>query len=149
MPEIKPSPEMTWLLGLVGTWTWRMPSGDGGAIQTGTETVTAVGEAWIIIQGEFQGSTNVFQFGYDPAKEKIVGTFICSVMQYLWTYEGVLDGNRMVMMAEGPRLDGKPGLMTYRDTFTLTDPNRRTLTSEFLDDAGAWTPFMSSEYTRQ
>jgi uncharacterized protein DUF1579 len=42
--------------------------------------------------------------GYDPEKKQYVGTWVGSMMSYLWVYDGSLDAEEKVLTlnAEGP-----------------------------------------------
>ena len=93
-------PEHHWLQKLVGEWTYEheMAMEPGGPLQkfTGTETVRTLGGFWVLCEGrgEMPGggeAVTVMTLGYDPAKKRYVGTFIGSMMSYLWLYDGELD----------------------------------------------------------
>ena len=72
----------------------------------GSETVRTLGDAWVLCYGEGEwpdggiGKT-VMTLGYDPAKQRFVGSFIGSMMANLWVYDGQLDASRQ---GTAPRL---------------------------------------------
>jgi hypothetical protein len=87
--------------------------------------------------------------GYDPAKKRYTGTFIASMMTYLWIYDGALDaaGNVLVLDAEGPGMNGK--MAKYQDAIEMRSGDHRILTSQVLGDDGKWTRFMTAHYRRK
>ncbi len=151
--------EHRWLQRLVGEWIatgealmspdqppeqWEIP-----------ERVGSVGKLWVqcVSQGEMPGcgpATTVMTLGYDPARKHFVGTFIGSMMTYLWTYEGELDASRqaLTLRAEGPDNSGSGKMAQYRDVIRFTDDNHRTLTSYVQGANGEWTQFMNASYRR-
>jgi hypothetical protein len=106
-----------------------------------------LGDVWLILEGS--GETQyglhhyIFQLGFDPDKGKFVGTFTCAMMAGLWVYEGVLEGNRLILYTRGPAFDGS-GMANYRDVFTV-ETGRRIMTSEAEQADGSWTEFMRTE----
>lgn len=158
--QIEPQAEHLWLQKLVGEWTCEYDGPPGpdqtSAKLTGTEIVRSIGDVWVTCEsgGVMPGggpTMTVMTLGYDPQKGSFVGTFIGSMMTYLWVYEGQLDstGNRLVLSAEGPdfAVEGKMG--QYRDTVEFKSDDHRVLTSETLGEDGNWTHFMSVEYHRK
>lgn len=150
-----------WLQRLVGDWTYAVDPGEGeGAPQTklgGTEQVRALGEVWIVGDGRGRmpdGSPADWQLtlGYDPGRQRFVGTWIGSMMNFLWVYhDGFLDADRRVLTleAEGPTFDGTPGTALYRDIVTLQGDDVRILTGNVRGADGQWNAFMRTTYTRQ
>ena len=49
-------------------------------------------------------STTIMTLGYDPQKERFVGTFVASMMTHMWHYNGSLDAAEKVLTldTEGP-----------------------------------------------
>lgn len=140
----KPTAEHAWLKQQVGKFV--VTEGD----MLGTETWSMIGDVWLIGRGEGagEGQQHVYQYtiGFDPELGKFVGTFITSMMTKIWRYEGWLDGDILVLEAEGPDFTGE-GTTTYRDHYKL-EGGTRTIWSLVLKD-GDWTEFMrySSERT--
>jgi hypothetical protein len=156
--HVTPQAEHEWLKQLVGEWTYEYeaPQEDGTMVKfTGTETVRTLGDVWVQAEGRGPmpgGGESVMQLtlGYDPAKGKYVGTFIGSMMTYLWVYEGSVteDGTRLELASEGPSFTDDGGTSRYIDTVQLEGPDRRLLLSRVQGADGTWQDFMRTEYTR-
>lgn len=149
-------PEHRWLQRLVGEWTSVMEgTGPDGTVvrHGGTETVRSLGGVWIVSEGvmempEGENGTSLMSLGYDPERKRFVGTFIASMMTFMWVYDGRLEGNRLVLDTEGPRFTEEGGMTRYVDTIELISDDHRVLTSAQLGDDGKWTEFMRAEYRR-
>ena len=156
--QAEPRPEHRWLQRLAGEWTYEGESaGEGGgppSRHTGTERVRALGGVWMVCEmrgdAPVADAESIMTLGYDPDAGRFVGTFVSSMMTYLWRYEGRLDadGTTLTLDAEGPSLteEGKTG--RYRDVIRLDGDDRRTFTSTFLADDGRWREFMTMHYRR-
>lgn len=152
--------EHDWLNKLVGEWTTEMespPAPDKPPEKfIGTDSVRALGGAWVLCEGRGEipgGGTaiNIMTLGYDPLKKKYVGTFIASMMTFLWVYEGTVDatGKILTLDTEGPHF-GTPGKMAkYKDIIEFKSDDHRTLTSRMLGDDGQWHEFMVANYRRK
>jgi hypothetical protein len=152
--------EHQWLQKLVGEWTYESevfmgadkPPERGG----GTETVRSIGGLWTIAegQGEMPGcgaATTVMTLGYDPQKQRFVGTWLGSIMTHLWIYEGELDASETVLSlnTEGPSMSGDGAMGKYKDVIEFQSDDHRVLTSHMLGDDGQWQQFMTANYRRQ
>jgi hypothetical protein len=94
----------------------------------------------------------IMTLGYDPQKQRFVGTFIGSMMTYLWVYEGSLDaaGKVLTLDAEGPSFaPGAQGMAKYKDAIEFLTDDHRTLTSRMLGPDGQWQEFMTAHYRRR
>jgi len=141
---------------MIGTWTFVVESDSADPQRhVGTEVVRSLDGVWII--GEARGAepggkeeASVLILGYDPERERFVGTFVGNGMTYLWTYEGEADdaGDRLVLHAEGPSFVVEGETAKYMDTMTFEGPDVRTLTSRYLGDDGDWHAFMKMTYRR-
>jgi hypothetical protein len=120
-----PQKEHQWLQKLVGEWTYetevKMESGQPVENSTGTETVRSLGGLWVLAEGrgEMPGcgtATTLITLGYDPQKQRYVGTWIGSMMTYLWLYEGELDANETVLTlnSEGLSITGDEKMAKYK-----------------------------------
>lgn len=149
-----------WLLQLVGEWTME-GEGDMGPGQpphksTGTESVQALGELWIVcagtgdMPGGAQGHMRM-TLGYDPEKKAFVGSWVGSMMTHMWVYQGQLDAARKVLTldTEGPSFAGDGKTARYQDVVTLVDADTRTLHSQTLGEDGRWKRFMTATYRRR
>ena len=147
-----------WLQQLLGDWTYESTVATGaGDSETyiGTDRVRALGEFWVIAdgEGEFPGNgpaRMVVTLGYDPLRKRFTGTFIHSMMSYLWLYDGELDGTRRILTLEstGPAMAGPDTTARYRDVIEIVGESERLFTSYALQDDGNWHQFMSARYTR-
>jgi len=156
--QFEPQPQHHWLKQLIGNWTFEMEALSGPdrppEHQTGTQTVRALGEAWI--QSEIisevpnaDAITNMLTLGYDPQKQKFVGTFVSSCMASLWIYEGDLDAAEKVLTlaTTGPSMTGK-GLVPYQDVIEIVDQDHHSLTSHMQGEDGNWVRFMEMKFRR-
>ena len=160
MGHVEPQAEHRWLRQLVGEWTYEMemPPGEGhpeGKV-TGTETVRALGDLWVVLEGRGQmpgGDEAVMQMtlGYDPARKAVVGTWIASMMAYLWVYEGRLraDGRALELESDGPDMKGEGRLVRYMDVVEMVSPDHRTLTGHVRGEDGSWQPITTTHYHRK
>lgn len=147
-----------WLQQLIGDWTYESTVATGqddSETYTGTDRVKALGDFWIIAEGaaEFPGqgmAHMVVTLGYDPRRKRFIGTFIHSMMSYLWHYDGELDGTRRVLTLEsaGPSMSGAGATARYRDVIEIVDASQRLFSSYALDEDGKWQAFMQARYTR-
>jgi hypothetical protein len=150
--------EHQWLERLVGEWTYEHECSMGPdqppSKLTGTDSVRSLGGAWVICEGRGNmpgGGTGltIMSLGFDPAKNKFVGTFIGSMMTNLWVYEGSLAGNVLTLDAEGPSFAGDGKTAKYQDIIELKSDDYRTLTSQQLGADGKWVHFMTAHYRRK
>ena len=160
MKEPELTPEHEWLLQLVGDWTFEhaAPPTEGqppGTIQ-GTETFRALGNTWV--QGEAlshmpDGRPAISQMtlGWNPAKGRYEGTWLGSMMAWLWVYDGELDPSRRILSlySEGPSMSDDGTVAQYKDVIELHGNDRRTLTGHAKAPDGRWQQFMQVEYRRQ
>jgi hypothetical protein len=157
MTNPEPTREHQWLQRLVGEWTSEMECVMGPdkppETHRGTDSVRSIGGLWVVCEGKGEmpgggGATTIMTLGYDPARQKFVGTFIGSMMTHMWVYEGTLKGNALTLDTEGPKFDGTSGMAKYQDVIELPDDNTRVLWSQSLGDDGKWTRFMTANYRR-
>src|SRR5690606_3588053 len=114
----QPQHEHEWLGKLVGEWTTEMHASmapdQPPQVFRGKETVRSLRGLWAICDGEGEtpGAASgqpVMTRGYDPKQGRYVGTFIASMMTFMWLYEdGRLDpsGKKLILEAEGPSFAG-------------------------------------------
>lgn len=144
MPEMAgPVQQHQWLKKFVGDWTTDIEliaPGSEPIKESCTETVRAVGEFWIITdtRSKFMGEqyTAVLTLGYDPKKEKYIGTYVDSMTSQLWTYEGKLDesGNKLILNTEATMPDGAS--VKFRETHEIKSNDHRVFTSELIGPDG-------------
>ena len=156
----EPQKEHEWLQKLVGEWNYEseatMEPGKPPMRFSGTENVRSLGGLWILAegQGEMPGggtATTMMTLGYDPQKKRFVGTWVGSMMTYLWVYDGELDAAESVLTlnAEGPSMATEGKIEKYKDVIEFKNDNHRVLTSHMLGDDGEWHGFMTANYRRK
>ena len=159
MPNAEPQTAHRWLQRMVGKWTSEaeMTGEPDTPADTcrGAERVRSIGDLWIVAegQGEMPGggiATMIMTLGYDPQRQRFVGTWIGSMMTHLWIYEGSLDdtGRVLTLEAEGPSMEGDGTMAKYRDAIELESDDRRVLRSSVLGRDGVWRQFMTARYRR-
>lgn len=159
MPEMPtPQKEHQWLQKFVGQWATEteisMPGQEPMTIE-GEETVKSLGGFWIIsdLKCDFDGGQmhGVMTVGYDPRSKQYVGSWIDSMTNYFWKYEGELDasGKKLTLNSEGPCPMKGGELTKMRDVVEFVDDDTRTLTSYAQDENGQWQSFMKMTATRK
>jgi hypothetical protein len=156
----QPQKEHQWLQRLVGEWYVEgeciMGPDQTPSKSTGSESVRSIGGLWTMGEGKGEtpegGSmTSIMTLGFDPQKNRFVGTFIASVMTYLWVYHGTLDaaGTVLTLDTEGPDFSGGSNLVKYQDIIEFVDNDYRVLRSQLLGPDGKWNHFMTAHYRRK
>jgi Protein of unknown function (DUF1579) len=158
--QAEPRKEHQWLHKLVGEWTYEIePSAEPGKPSekwTGTESVRSIGGLWVLAEGQGQmpgggSATMVTTLGFDPQRGRYVGTWIGSMMTFLWVYDGELDAAERVLTlnADGPDMSTEGKMAKYKDVIELVSDDHRVLTSHMLGDDGQWHQFMRADYRRK
>ena len=157
--QAEPQKEHQCLHRLLGEWTYEheatMAPGQPPEKFRGTESVRSLGGLWIVAegQGEMPGggtATMIMTLGYDPAKQRYLGTWVGSMMTHLWVYDGALDAAERVLTleAEGPSMAGDGKLAKYRDVIEFKSNDHRVLTSHMLGEDGTWQQVMTGHFRR-
>jgi uncharacterized protein DUF1579 len=159
-PKVEPQKEHRWLHKLVGDWTAEMECAMGPdqppMKSKGSESVRSLGGLWTL--GEGQGDApdgtpvrSLMTLGYDPQKQRFVGTFVASMMTHMWPYEGTLDQaeKTLTLDSEGPHFSGDGKMAKYQDIIEFVDDDHRILRSRMLGDDGKWIDFMTAHYRRK
>lgn len=150
--------EHRWLERLVGDWTFEVVAtmGDGQDPTTsrGVERTRSI-ELWVVSEGEGEMCPghvmkSIMTLGFDPKRERFIGTFVASPMTHLWVYEGTLNAERTLLTldTEGPSFLKEGEMGRYRDLIELLPDGRRRLRSQALKDDGTWWEFLVATYTR-
>jgi hypothetical protein len=158
--KVEPQKEHAWLGRLVGDWTYENESSMGPDQPpmkfSGTESVRSLGDVWALCEGrgEMPGGAvgvTLMTLGYDTAKKRFVGTFIGSMMTFMWVYDGELDasGKVLTLNAEGPSFAVEGKMAKYQDIIEFVSDDHRTLSAQVLGDDGRWTRFMTAHYRRK
>lgn len=148
-----------WLLQLVGEWEFEtecsMGPGQPPLKSSGKQSTRPLGSLWTLGEMENVGPDNqpsrsVITIGFDPVKQRFVGTFVSSCMTHLWPYDGQLDEVRAVLTldSEGPSFTDDGTMAKYQDRIEFMDKNRYVLSSRFQNQDGTWTEFMKANYSR-
>ncbi len=149
-----------WYDDFVGEWEFTHtcdagPENGGVNKSSGKLSARSLGGLWLQMEctGEMPdgsgGWTSIFSLGYSIPKKKFVGTFVASMMDHLWIYEGDLDvtGKVLTLNVEGPKFSGD-GMTMYQDIIEKRDPNFWILRSRMQQDDGRWVEFMLGEHRR-
>ena len=147
-----------WLHRMVGEWTYEgggtMPD---GSIEksSGTESVRKLGEYWVVAdtRGTMPDDDSEFHMvislGYDIKKGKFVGSWVGSMMETLWVYDGHMgEDGTLNLDSEGEDMSDDTKTATYRDTIRFESDDVRVHASLYQNASGEWAPFMSLRYTR-
>ena len=142
--------EHSFLERLIGEWTVTAPDMTGS--EPWTETVRSLHGIWFVAEGtgrmpDGKEATSILTLGYNAAKGKYIGSWIGSMMDYMWVYEGEVDasGNVLDLYTTGPDFSGD-GFADYRECITFVDDNHRTFTSSARQEDGSWKQFMEAHY---
>lgn len=150
--------EHLWLQKLNGDWTFEgecvMGPDQPSAKSTGTQSVRSLGGLWSIGEGEGKmpdgnAMKSIITLGYDPDKQRFVGTFVASCMTHMWPYEGTLDGNVLTLDSEGPSFSGDGTTAKCQDIVEVVDDNHWILRSRMPGEDGKWIEFMTAHYRRK
>lgn len=155
----KSQKEHEWLKQFVGEWDSEgqlvMAPGQPTVKCKGSQSSRMLGEFWMVadIKGDMMGTPiqGLHTVGYDPKTKKYVGSWIDSMMNHMWMYQGYVDatGKILTLESEGPNM-AKPGANAkYRDVYEFKSKDHFTMSSEMQGDDGKWTQFMSSNVTRR
>jgi len=153
-----PTKDHEFLQKFAGKWTVdqeaRMSPDQPPIKGTGSIESHMLGKFWVI--NEFESSmlgmtmTGIQTVGYDSAKKMYVGTWVDSMTETLWHYEGSVDESGMILTlsADGPHMS-KPGeTAKYRDIYEFKSKDEIAVFSKVLSDDGEWVTFMQGTATR-
>jgi hypothetical protein len=161
--KVKIEKQHEWLQKFVGEWTYETDATMGPdqppLKMSGSETVRSIGGIWIVgeSQCEMPGGSGVgtmqLTLGYDPQKGKFVGTWLGSMMTYLWVYAGTLDaaGEKLTLETVGPNCEpgGDAGkTANFREVVEMRADGQRFFSSSMQQPDGSWNQLMTTRYTR-
>lgn len=146
-----------WLERLVGDWDVSDDAIAGPpANSTWTEHVRSLGGLWVLCEGrgtmpDGKTAETLMTLGYDPGRDRYVGTWIGSMMTHLWHYDGVLEptGNVLTLSSDGPDFDNAGRHLRYQDVITFIDERHRTLTALVNKPGKGWEKLMEMHYWRR
>jgi hypothetical protein len=145
--------EHAFLQKLVGHW--EMIGDTADSEQTWRETVRSLHGVWFLAEGKgkmpdgAEGSS-LLTLGYDPARRNFVGSWIGSMMNHFWVYEGALeaDGSALLLDTTGPDFENAGKTARYRERLAFEDDDNRTFSSHLMTPEGSWRQFMLARYRR-
>jgi hypothetical protein len=157
--KTEPHEEHQWLQQLVGEWAVTSATAEAGGAASGgewIERVRSLDGLWVVAEGEGRmpdggPAVTMMTLGYDPRRQRYVGTWVGSMMAHLWVYEGTLDdsGKVLTLDCEGPDFEREGRLTRYQDIITVEDDDHRTLTARMLSADDTWKQLMSMRYRRE
>jgi Protein of unknown function (DUF1579) len=153
MPE--PQKEHKWLQQMVGQWDADIEVYEPNKpVQKskGSESVRMIGGFWMLAEDKGmvmdKPFTGILTIGYDTDKKKYVATWVDSMNNYLWKYEGTVDedGDKLTLLGEGPcpRFPGK--ILKFKHTLELKSKDDRVYSSYMQEEDGKWTPMVTIHY---
>lgn len=158
--KAEPRKEHDWLHKLIGEWSFEgecvMVPGEPPMKSKGETSVRSLGGLWILCEGTGDAPdgtpvNSIITLGYDPQKERFVGSFVASCMTHLWLYDGALDkaGNVLTLEAEGPSFTGDGTMVRYQDIVEIMSDDHWMLKSRAPGENGGWVEFMTGHYRRR
>jgi hypothetical protein len=92
----------------------------------------------------------ILTVGFDPTKNKFVGTWIGSPMTNLFVYEGDLDETRTILplTTTGPKMMDPTKTATYQDVIEIKSSTERLFWSQMLGEDGQWHRLMTIKYLK-
>ncbi len=156
----KPQQEHEWLQQLVGDWEFEgecLVAPDQPPMKnTGQCSTRSIGGLWYVSEGtgEMPGGgmmNSIITLGYDPQKQRFVGSFVASMMTRMWIYEGTRDasGKVLTLDTEGPSMTGDGTIVPYQDIVTIENKDHWILSSQIQGPDGQWIKFMTAHYRRK
>jgi hypothetical protein len=154
----QPTKEHQWLEQFLGEWDSESECSVGPGQPPmkckGAMKARMLGGHWLIsdVTADMGGveMTAVQTIGYDPQKKVYVGTWVDSMTNHMWKYEGSVDvtGKILTLEAEGPSFS-EPGKMAkYRDAYEFKSKDHIVATSSIQGDDGKWVTFMTGQVRR-
>lgn len=159
VPEFPaPEKEHQWLEQFVGEWEVES-EGSMGPDQPvmkckGTMKCRMLGGFWVVneMNTDMMGMQmiGVQTIGYNPEKSKYVGTWVDSMMNHMWQYEGTVDksGKVLTLEAEGPNFMAEGKTTQFRDAYEFKSSDHIVATSSMLGEDGKWVVFMTGNMRR-
>lgn len=154
-----PQKEHEWLKQFVGEWESEAEAaavpGQPAMKCKGTINSRMLGGFWVVSESKANPmgmQVHAIQtIGYDPLAKKYVGTWVDSMMNHLWKYEGTVDesGKKLTLEAEGPNFMAQGKLGKFRDSYEFKSADEIAVTSSMLGEDGKWVTFMTGTAKRK
>ena len=157
----EPQKEHQWLQQFVGEWTYEGECPGEGPDKpptkmSGGEKVRSIGGLWIQAEGtgkmpDGAPATTILTLGFDAEKKRYVGTWIGSMMGFMWHYDGSVDagGRILTLDCEGPSMAGDGSKAKYQDIHECRSKDERGFSSRMQGPDGKWTTFVTMTYRRK
>ena len=152
----KPTPpqkEHEWLQQFVGEWETEseasMGPGQPAMKCKGTISARSLGGFWVVseLKSDMMGTpmTAIQTVGYDPQTKKYVGSWVDSIFNYMWKYQGTVDetGKILTLEAEGPNFMAAGKMTKFRDVYEFKTPDHVVLSYGMQGEDGKWITFMT------
>ncbi len=110
---------------------------------------------WVMneMKGDMAGSPmiGIQTIGYDAKTKKYVGTWVDSMTDFMWKYEGTVDksGKILTLEADGPSFVEPTKQTKFQDIYEFKSADEMLITSKMLGSDGKWTTFMSGTAVRK
>ncbi len=154
-----PQKEHEWLHQFVGEWeseSEAVVGPDQPAMKcTGSMSSRMLGGFWMVSEqkADLLGTElNCIQtIGFDPQSKKYVGTWVDSMMNHMWKYEGSVDetGKILTLEAEGPNFTQPGKTAKFRDVYEFKSADEIAISSSMLGEDGKWANFMTGHAKRK
>ncbi|MES2570285.1 MAG: DUF1579 domain-containing protein [Verrucomicrobiota bacterium] len=154
-----PVKEHAWLQQFVGEWETEgeidMEPGNPPIKVHGSESTRLLGGFWVVGDGKSEMPDMPFEnrltIGYDPEKQKYVGSWIDSMTGYFWKYEGTVDasGTTLTLNTQGPCPKTPGQLASFKEVTEFKNPDHRIFTSSIQGEDGHWTQMVVIHYRRK
>ena len=159
LPQLPgPEKEHQWLHQFVGEWSTKskadMGPGQPPMECEGSISSRMIGGLWVLneMKGDMAGTSvvGIQTVGYDPAKKKYVGTWVDSMVNHMWRYEGTVDatGKILTLEAEGPNFMAGGKLTKFQDIYEFKSADEIAISSTMLGEDGKWITFMTGTAKR-
>lgn len=155
---IGPQKEHEWLKQFVGEWTCESkfaPAPGAPEITCkGHAKARSLGGLWIICEHENsfgdQKISAVLTVGVDPNSKKYIGSWVDSMHNHFWKYQGEVDstGKVLSLIAEGPDMTAPGKTANFKDAWEFKSQDEMVLTSSMQGPDGKWIDFMTMRYQR-
>ena len=95
-------------------------------------------------------ATTILTLGFSGEKNKYIGSWIGSMMDHMWVYEGDVepDGRTLNLYTRGPTMSGE-GMADYREQIVFLENDHRVFNSSVKEPDGSWKQFMEAHYRRK
>lgn len=155
----KPQKEHELLKKFVGEWETTAeaegPPGQPAMECHGTIKAEMLGGFWVVneMQADMMGVQfkGVQTIGYDPKTKKYVGTWVDSMMNHMWKYDGSVDeaGKILTLEAEGPNFMEGGKTAKFRDVYEFKSKDEIATSSLMQGEDGKWITFMTGTAKRK